>query len=185
MNKKVSQRTAEVVGGITFFLVGMVIWVGCETPPERLNSPPQGATERTSDMSDTYVFMVDNALLEEMSMAPVHFVPHTFELNATGVRRLARYAEILQVYGGTLRYSGVTDEESLAEGRIDQMRGFLIAQGLADDQFDIMRAMAGNSDMRASEAIAARAASTGGASEEGGEEEGMDLSAMLGGKGKK
>ena len=154
---------------------------GCQNPPERLNAPPQGHSGRPNELQDPFVHMMDNALLEDMSVSAVHFVPHGSELNSLGVRRMKRYAEILKIYGGTLRYDGIEDAEALAKGRMEQIEGFLVAQGVDPDAMEIVRAVAGGAGMDATEAIQIRAASRGKACEEESDKDSeMDLSQLLG-----
>lgn len=137
-----------------------LLLAGCEGPPERLNAPPQGQSDQPSALQDNYVRMVDNALLNERSMSPVHFVPGSVELNASGARRLKRYATLLKVYGGELNYDGVDDPPALAEQRVLQIRDFLTAEGVGPDQVTVAVAVAGGRGMRSGEAEAARAGMT-------------------------
>jgi len=148
--------------GLTRPLASMAIGVcllmgmGCAEKAGRLNAPPQGSTEQPSDLQDNYIAMTDNALLADMSVSTVHFVPHTSELNGSGVRRLKRYASIMKVYGGTLNYDGAERDESLVTCRIQRVKDYLIAEGLEAGCFDVQRGMAGGSGMPASEAIEVR-----------------------------
>jgi len=179
-------RLTLVVLSIAGIVVSLCVLagMGCSNPPERLNAPPQGHTERPNKLQEPFVYMTDNAMLADMSMSAVHFVPHQAELNANGIRRLKRYAQILKLYGGTLRYDGVSDAAGLVQGRMEQVKEFLLAQGLERDRVEVKRALAGSEGMNASEAIAVREAtnfkppdqtsgggatpSTGGASPAGG-----------------
>jgi len=145
------------IAGIVFSLC-VLAGMGCTNPSERLNAPPQGHTDRPNKLQEPFVYMTDNAMLADMSMSTVHFVPHQAELNANGVRRLKRYAQILKIYGGTLRYDGVSDAAGLVQGRMEQIKEFLLAQGLESDRVQIKKALAGGEGMNASEAIAVREA---------------------------
>jgi hypothetical protein len=134
-------------------LAGLVFGMtACNTPPsDRLNAPPQGNTDRPHEQQDNYVRMVDNNLLAERSMSPVHFVSSTAELNSLGVRRLKRYATILKVYGGPLHYDGVDEEEELAKHRVEQIKQFLVSAGVGPDHFTVDVAMADGRGIRPSE----------------------------------
>ena len=136
---------------------------GCAERPalSRSNAPPQGQRTTANPLQENYVHMVDNALLADRSMSSVHFVPQSAELNALGVRRLLRYASILEVYGGTLCYDGTEPDPDLRENRIEQIEAFLVASGLEPDQFDVEQGFAGGSDMSAMEATLIRAATRG------------------------
>lgn len=135
---------------------GLGLLAGCTEPGQRLNAPPQGATERPNKMQDQYVYMNDNAMLQEMSMSSVHFVPHRPELNALGMRRLSRYAELMKEYGGTLHYDGVKDPDALADGRKDCIRAYLVSSGLEPGSFNVERGISGGDTFRASEASTIR-----------------------------
>jgi len=147
---------ALAVGG------GLLIGTGCASPsPSRLHAPPQGQCRQQHPMHENYVHMVDNALLEDMSMSSVHFAPHTAELNALGVRRLMRLASILRVYGGTIRYDGDDPDRQLRQRRTDEIEAFLAASGLEPDLFTVEQGLAGGEGMAASEAVEIRRATRG------------------------
>ena len=142
-------------------VLGLLGASGCGgNGPSRLNSPPQGSSESPSSLQDSYVNMTDNALLEDMSVSSVHFVPHTTELNSLGVRRLNRYVEILKIYGGTLRYDGLDDPDEMVKQRIERIKGMLVAGGVEADKCEVVQAMSGGPGLRADEAIAAREVTT-------------------------
>jgi len=118
-------------------LLASVLLAGCEGPPERFNAPPQGQTDRPAALQDDYARMVDSAMLNERSMSPAHFVPGTAELNSLGARRLNRYATLLKVYGGPLYYDGIEDKEELAQGRVSQIKDYLVCSGVGPDNFSV------------------------------------------------
>ena len=129
-------------------------WMGgCSETPERLNAPPQGHSNRQHSSQEHYVPMTDNALLADMSMSPVHFVPHQSELNSTGVRRLRRYAEIMKIYGGTLHYDGIGEEDALLKDRMNRIEMYLVSAGLERKNFSVEPGLAGGAGMRADEDI--------------------------------
>lgn len=132
-------------------LLATSLLAGCEGPPERLNAPPQGQSDQPAEMQDNYARMVDNALLNERSMSPVHFVPGSTELNSLGVRRLKRYATLLKVYGGQLNYDGVEDEKELADDRVEQITQYLVSCGVGPDNFTVAVGPAGGRGMRSAE----------------------------------
>ncbi|GMU20822.1 MAG: hypothetical protein AMXMBFR13_09180 [Phycisphaerae bacterium] len=127
--------------------------IGCTEPPERLNAPPQGKTERPNVMQDQYIYMHDNAMVTEMSMSPAHFVPHSSELNSLGARRLCRYADMFkECGGGTLHYDGFDDPETLGHDRREQIKAFLVSAGVAPGTFEVEPGLAGGRMLRADEA---------------------------------
>jgi hypothetical protein len=152
-------RATMSTGGwivVAAVLSATVLLAGCETPPDRLNAPPQGQTDRPSELQDNYVRMVDNALLNERSMSPAHFVSGSAELNSLGVRRLKRYATLLGVYGGELNYDGVEDKPELIEQRVYQIEQFLAAAGVGPDFVSVGVGPAGGRGMHAYESEEAR-----------------------------
>ena len=149
------------VMGLLIALVALwgLFAAGCAEPSSRLNAPPQGNSEKPNELQKPYIHMTDNALLEDMSVSSVHFVPHRIDLNSLGVRRLKRYAEILKIYGGTLKYDGTDEPQPLINQRMEQIKNLLVAEGLSKDQFEIDTGMAGGKGANASEAIVVRQAS--------------------------
>lgn len=104
-------------------------FAGC-TPPvhERLNTPPQGPTDRPSRMQANYTYSTDNALLADMSMNDSHFLNRQAVLSGTGEARLARYCELLAESGGTINYTSSESDDALMGKRLDTARAFVAAQ---------------------------------------------------------
>jgi len=152
-------------GGLMASLVPVSLLLmtgGCANPaPSRLNAPPQGQSQNQHPMQEDYVYMTDNALLEDMSISEVHFVPRTAELNALGVRRLIRMTKLLKTYGGTVFYDGSEPDKELRQSRTERIEGFLAASGLEPDQFTVEQGVAGGRGMDAPEAIDIREATRG------------------------
>ena len=129
---------------------------GCPQPTERLNAPPQGTAEHTSEMRPFFTYMTDNATLSDMSVADIHFVPHTTELNSLGADRLSRIAQLIETYGGTVRYATRLQDEELVDQRLAHTRDFLAAAGADMERVEVIVAMAGADYMPADEAIEAK-----------------------------
>ena len=186
MDRRKKQMRLEWL--LASFAVGVCVLavIGCsERRSGRMNAPPQGTSTERNDLQDNYITMHDNALLADMSMSSIHFVPHSVDLNGMGVSRLKRYVTVLKVYGGTLNYCGNEQDRPLTYARIESIKNYLVASGMAEDQFTVNEGMAGGSGMRASEAIAIRAGSTyctkeedGGSSDSGSSE--ALMSSLLG-----
>ena len=83
-----------------------------------------------SDLEGYYTFMVDNAMLYDMCIADIHFVPHMADVNGLGVRRLARYSELLRGRGGTIHLETTSTDDELTETRLEKVNDFLAASGL-------------------------------------------------------
>lgn len=130
--------------------------IGCQEPSERLNAPPQGTSEHQHSLSENFVHMQDNAMLSEMCISSSHFVPHTTELNTLGLRRLNRYAEILDVYGGTLHYDGADKDEDFRQARLDSIKSYLVACGLNAERFSVESGLNRGPGMDADMAITIR-----------------------------
>lgn len=147
-------------------VIGAVLAItGCmwsDGPPaDQMNSAPQGTSPTGSRCQEHYVAMTDNALLNDATMSAIHFVPRTAELNALGVRRLTRMAEVLKVYGGTVMYDGTESDRDLRKDRMDKIRSYLVSCGLASNRFNVEPGFAGGAGMDADEAIAIRKATRG------------------------
>lgn len=100
-------------------------------------------------------YMVDNALLHDMSIAEIHFVPHTRELSGTGIARLDRMAMMLDTYGGTVRYeTDITDEE-FVQKRLDHVHEYLATTGCDMSRVEVKAMMSGGRGMSAVKALAA------------------------------
>jgi len=135
---------------------------GCQTDrPARLNAPPQGQAARGHRLQEPYVAMVDNAALNDMSVADCHFVAHTDQISGLGLYRLQRLAEMLKVYGGTLRYDTRLDDGKLAAARLERLREYLAAAGCDMEKVSVELGMPGGEGMLAAEAIKAQQAPTG------------------------
>jgi len=135
----------------------VVVCGGCQQSMTRLNAPPHGTTERVSKLQDMYVHMVNNALLADMAVSDVHFVPHRERLNALGEQRLCRLASLMEVYGGTIRFSTDAEDAELVEGRLASITAFLAGLGM-DTSGDVVELnMRGGEGMAADEAILIKA----------------------------
>ncbi|HUN80833.1 MAG TPA: hypothetical protein VMV81_04910 [Phycisphaerae bacterium] len=91
----------------------------------RLNSPPQGYAEPHHAMASYYAYHNDQGMLADMSIADIHFIPHSDRLSATGQARLERYAELLADTGGTLRFDTKVNDDDLVRARLIAANSFL------------------------------------------------------------
>ena len=105
--------------------VGLFVLAGCSKPAERLNAPPQGASDSPSDSQEFFVYMTDNALLADAVIVDEHFIPHTDEISPLGARRLERYAQLMETYRFALRYDTDLDDEELVTARIAHVEEYL------------------------------------------------------------
>jgi len=127
---------------------------GCQGAKPRLNAPPHGQTANPSDMQASYEHMIDNALLTDMTVSDVHFLPHRARLNALGEERLSRLASLMQEYGGTIRFNtDLADDDELVERRTEAILAFLDEVGLDTSAEVLAQGLPGGDGMPAEEAI--------------------------------
>lgn len=135
----------------------LVVFAGCNEPNQRLNAPPHGEPYQTADSQGTYVYMMDNAMLADMSLTDAHFLPHRAMLNNMGVERLSRMAQLIQAYGGTVRMNTDECEESLMNQRMQTVREFLTEAGVPASAQAVVCDMPGGAGMSATESMTIRA----------------------------
>jgi hypothetical protein len=144
------------VPGLTVGLMLLAL-CGCNPRAERLNAPPQGHSDYPyEEMQPMYMHMVDNAMLEDMAVADCHFVGQTAELNGAGARRVGRYAQLLAVYGGTLRLDSNSQDEPLVQARIKSIVDYLATAGIERDRIDVVAGLPAGRGILATEAIQVR-----------------------------
>ncbi len=101
--------------------------------------------------------MVDNAMLADMSLADIHFVPHTDELNSLGLRRLDRYGALMKIYGGTLHYeTDVVDKDAISR-RLAHVMEYLTGVGIEKDRIGVETGLARGRGMGGEEGIVVHA----------------------------
>lgn len=131
----------------------LVAMVGCSKPNERLNAPPHGVAESVNKMQGTFVYMGDSALLADMTVSDMHFLPHREKLNSLGEQRIARLAELMKAYGGTVRLNSDASDEAMLKKRIDAVVAALAEFGV-DTKGEIVKAdLSGGRGMSAAEAV--------------------------------
>jgi hypothetical protein len=72
--------------------------------------------------------MTDNAMLADLSITDIHFLPQQAELSGLGEARLERYAELLEGRRATLHYVTALSDEDLLNRRLEAARQFLAAR---------------------------------------------------------
>lgn len=129
----------------------------CQEPGPRLNAPPHGAAVKTSELQSTFVHMMDNALLEDMTISDLHFMPHRPMLNQLGEERLCRLASLMEVWGGQIRFNTDLTDDELIEQRKQAIMDFLADAGVDTTAEVLGRDLPGGQGMPASEAILIKA----------------------------
>jgi hypothetical protein len=98
----------------------------CGEPTKpRLNAPPQGEATDKPEWGRYFDYHDDQGMLADMSIADIHFVPHSAELSGVGEARLERYAELLARTGGRISYDTTLRDQALVEARLATARAFL------------------------------------------------------------
>ena len=136
-------------------VVAMFLGGGCDDmkkPEEKMLQAPFNPTA----MHRFHDPMVDNAAAYDMSVADIHFVPHTSHLNDLGVRRLDRLAVILEKYGGTVRYETHSTDKDANVARLAEVGRYLSDLDLDMAKVEIVEGMSGGRGMSATDAVAAR-----------------------------
>lgn len=133
-----------------------LVAMGCNKPNDRLNAPPHGQSQESTDMQGTFVYMNDNALLANMTVCDMHFMPHRALLSGQGVERLSRLASLMEAYGGTIRFDTRCEDEALNKQRLEVIREFLAETGIDTTSEVVREDISGGEGMYASEAIMIR-----------------------------
>lgn len=136
--------------------VAVIALLGCNSPDDRLNAPPHGDPVATSDLQGTFVYMADNALLNDMTVSDIHFMPHRARLTTLGVERLSRLTSLIQAYGGQVRFSTSMADEALRTQRMNTIVEFLASSGIPSASTAVVADMPGNVSMTANEAVLIR-----------------------------
>lgn len=141
------RRTVAIMVG-----AGILI-MGCESPNARLNAPPHGGAYDVSELQGTLVYMSDNAILSDMTVSDMHFLPHRAQLNGLGEQRVMRLANLLNAYGGTVRLSTNLTDDALIHQRSEIVVAALAEHGV-DTTADLVRVdLPGGFGMDAAQAI--------------------------------
>jgi hypothetical protein len=137
-------------------MAGVLLWTGCVADKPRLNSPPTGYAEPAHPMRDLYTYHNDQGMIADLSIADIHFVPHTAEISGTGEARLERYAELLASSGGTIRYDPLITDEALIHARIEAANAFLKGAVPGTRRVVVAMGLAGGRGMTAKESFMAK-----------------------------
>lgn len=125
----------------------------CTGEGDRFTEIDRRGAEAREQMNARIETLKDNALVSDLSMAGIHFVPHTDELNSLGQYRLQRFAELLRDRGGTLYLDSATSEEALDKARLQSMSNFLASAGVSKSRITTQMGMRVGRGMAAVEAI--------------------------------
>jgi len=153
------------LAGLTIALALVVTGASCHEVDSERQTLKQARESRSISLTTAHAVMADNARLWDMSIADVHFVPHTTELSNTGAERLEQMAPYLDTYGGTIRYETYATDENLVAARMEHVREFLTTTQCDMERVEIKAMMAGGRMINAAKAIEIVQRSAGGAAE--------------------
>lgn len=129
----------------------------CGCQGKRYQSSTDLAMQRMDKTIEQYgehfTYMIDNAILHDMSVSDIHFVGHTSEISGVGQARLERMGKLLNTYGGTVRYDTSLRDEDLVEQRMDHVVEYLTLVGVDMSRVEVKRMMAGGRGMEGQEAV--------------------------------
>lgn len=125
----------------------------CQEPQTEAKPWTPGIQSVRADYESHLVTMVDNAILSDMSVADIHFIPHTAELSGVGEVRLSRMAKLLNTYGGTVRYETQLDDEVVIGKRLDHVREYLALTGCDMKRVEVTTGMAGGRGLSGEDAV--------------------------------
>lgn len=145
---------------MTRWLIGpvaaLLVAAGCNSPNSRLNAPPHGEPYDVVGSQGTFVYMMDNALLADMTVSDSHFYPHRAMLTSLGTERLSRLASLMQAYGGSLRFNSNLPAGDLLSKRLETIHDFLGECGVLTEANTVSVDLPGGEGMNATEAILIR-----------------------------
>lgn len=137
-------------------LMVTVVLVGCASPSPRLNAPPHGNAQDDSTLRGMYVYMADNAILSDMTVSDLHFVPNRPMLNSLGQERVQRLAGLIDAYGGVIHFNSDATDAALLKDRTQAILTCLAEAGV-DARPELVRAdMPADSGMNATEVLLIR-----------------------------
>jgi hypothetical protein len=131
---------------------------GCAEPTRpRLNAPPQGESSDKPEWGRYFDYHDDQGMLADMSIADIHFVPHSAEISGVGEVRLERYAELLARTGGRISYDTSLRDQALVEARLANARTFLKDALPTAKTIDVVLGLPGGRGMTTKEASLGKA----------------------------
>jgi hypothetical protein len=135
--------------------VGLIALGACQG--KRLETANEMSMRRMDEGLNRYgehfSYMIDNAILQDMSVADMHFAGHSSEISGVGQARLDRMAHLLNTYGGTVRYETLLRDEDLVKERLDHVSEYLALVGVDMSRVEVKAMMSGGRGMPGDEAV--------------------------------
>ncbi len=177
-------RSFSLIASMSVLALGVVACSGKKDAMTGMQMQMQHMDNARANYGSHLNDMADNAILHDMTVADIHFVPHSSELSGTGVYRLDRMIPLLNTYGGTVRYESDLRDEELLNKRLDHVREYLAVGGCNLDRVDVKPMISGGRPSAADKAIlvdlkgTAKPASSGAGGAAGGAAAGMSGSSQ-------
>jgi len=135
-----------------------VLAVGCSSNESEIDPDPTEIEHayQAEDGHATFDHMVDAAVMADMTVADYHFVPRRAILTPLGMQRVARLADIIDEYGGEVRFNTRETDESLIAERSSAISTALQKNGLDPSSSHVTLNIPGSIGMDAREAILIR-----------------------------
>lgn len=140
------------------FLLVPVLAIGCSSNKTEIESDVVEIDNpyHAEDGHATFDHMVDAAVLADMTVADYHFIPRRAMLTPLGQQRVARLADIIDEYGGEVRFNTRVTDESLIAERSAAISAALQKNGLDPASSHVTLDIPGSVGMDAREAILIR-----------------------------
>lgn len=100
--------------------------------------------------------MTQSAAAHDMSVADIHFVPHTAVLNGLGILRLDQLRPMLDRFGGTVRYETYSTDSDQMDARLASVTTYLTDSGVDMANVEVTNMISGGRGMTTAAAIKAQ-----------------------------
>ena len=128
---------------------------GCQEGQKRTDplSQPQPITSQAHPIKYQLDSMTNNALLTNMAVSDMHFIPHRPHLTDLGCQELNRMAWFVQRYGSTIILDLAQQDSDLAKHRKKVVEDYLLACGLPAEKIDVVFGLPAGAGLPAKEAV--------------------------------
>lgn len=137
-------------------LLTLLLIAGCAENDTEFEPDPVEPVFQAEDGHATFDYMVDAAVLADMTVADYHFAPRRAILTPLGQQRIGRLADIIDQYGGTVRFNTRETDDSLINQRVSAITAALQENGLDLANSQVELNIPGSVGMDAREAILIR-----------------------------
>jgi len=128
-------------------------YLACHQPHQNPQGQTLAAREAQLGFNAPFDAMANNAIASDMSIADVHFIPHTDQLSSAGILRLDRLARWLESHAGIVRYETTLDDAKLLEARLASVQSFLADVGCDMNTIKVLAMLPGGEGLAATDAI--------------------------------